>query len=179
MSDGATAGERTRTREGRARSRSIGRVRETPPTPRSSSADDHPGAAEQTGEAVGGVGGTLVGAGIGSAAGPVGTIIGGIAGALGGWWAGEKVGRSAEDWNEHDAHYREHHAARPREGVTYEDARVGYAVGHIAGRNPDYRGRSFEDVEPHLRDNWRHERYDYEIMRPFVRAGYLRTSTSR
>lgn len=134
--------------------------------------DEHPSTAEQAGEAVGGIGGTLAGAGIGSLAGPVGTIIGGIAGAVGGWWAGEKAGRAAEEMGDHDDYYRERFQAGQHRDVTYDDARIGYGVGHIAGRNPDYRGRSFDEVESDVRRGWRHERYDYDTMRPYVREGF-------
>jgi hypothetical protein len=137
--------------------------------------DENPGAAEQAGEAVGGIGGALAGAGLGSAAGPIGTIIGGIAGAAGGWWAGEKAGRAVEDMGDHEPHYREHHNTLGSD-VDYDSARVGYGVGHIAGRNPDYRGRSFEEVEPELRAGWNESEYDYDQMRPHVREGYERTS---
>lgn len=137
--------------------------------------DHDPGAGEQLGEGVGGIGGTLAGAGIGSAAGPIGTIIGGIAGAIGGWWAGEKVGRAAEDWGEHEDYYRDHWKANRREDLEFDDARVGYGVGHIAGRHPDYQGRTFETVEPEIRNNWAYERHEYETLRPYVRHGYLRT----
>ena len=137
--------------------------------------DKNPGAGEQTGEAVGGIGGALAGAGIGSAAGPIGTIVGGIAGAAGGWWAGEKVGRAAEDMGKHETHYKDHYRTTESR-VDYEDARVGYGVGHIAGRNPDYRGRAFEEVEPQLRSGWRDTDHDYDTLRPYVREGYTRTS---
>ncbi|MBW3534375.1 MAG: hypothetical protein KY453_04025 [Gemmatimonadetes bacterium] len=140
--------------------------------------DDNPGAGEQTGEAVGGIGGTLAGAGIGSAAGPIGTIVGGIAGALGGWWVGEKAGRAAEDWGEHEPEYRKHYEANPHSDMDFERASVGYGIGHIAGRNPDYRDRSFSDVEPHIRDNWKYPEHDYPTMRPYVRHGFERTSTA-
>lgn len=136
--------------------------------------DENPGVGEQAGEAVGGIGGVLAGAGIGSAAGPIGTIIGGIAGAAGGWWAGEKLGRAAEDMGDHEDHYREHHR-KTESGLDYDDARIGYGVGHLAGRNPDYRDRAFEDVEPHLRAGWKDTDYDYERMRPHVREAYERT----
>ncbi|HUH12138.1 MAG TPA: hypothetical protein VMK65_03475 [Longimicrobiales bacterium] len=142
--------------------------------------DDNPGAGEQAGEAVGGIGGTLAGAAIGSAAGPVGTIIGGIAGAAGGWWAGEKVGRAAEDMGEEDdRYYREHYKSAAPTGTsrTYEDARVGYGVGHIAGHNPDYRSRPFEEVEPELRRGWPSDTgHQYDELRPYVREGYQRSS---
>jgi hypothetical protein len=138
--------------------------------------DQNPGAAEQAGEGVGGIGGTLAGAGIGSLAGPIGTVIGGIAGAVGGWWAGEKAGRSLEDMPEHEDYYRKHHREVARPDLGYDDARVGYGLGHVAGRNPDYRGRSFDEVEPDLRAGWRDRDRDFDSMKPFVRTGFERTS---
>lgn len=139
--------------------------------------DENPGMGEQTGEAVGGIGGALAGAGIGSAAGPIGTIIGGIAGAAGGWWAGEKVGRAAEDMGEHEEHYRKHHRT-VGSNLDYDQAKVGYGVGHVAGRNPDYSGRSFDEVEPDLRAGWKSTEHDYDRLRPHVREGYERTNQS-
>lgn len=141
--------------------------------------NENPGAAEQAGEGVGGIGGTLAGAGIGSIAGPVGTIIGGLAGAVGGWWAGEKAGRAIEDMGEHEDEYRQHHRRAGTTGLDYDEARIGYGVGHAAGRNPDYQGRSFSDVEGDLRRGWRYESRDYDTMRPFVQHGFERTSRSR
>ena len=144
--------------------------------------DRNPGAAEQAGEGVGGIGGTLAGAAIGSAAGPIGTIVGGIAGAAGGWWAGEKAGRALEDMGEHEPEYRKHFetsASERERRLSYDDARVGYTVGHMAGRNPDYRGRKFEDVETDLRKGWKTSgTYEYDALRPYVRHGYERTSRS-
>jgi hypothetical protein len=138
--------------------------------------EESPGTAEQVGEGVGGVGGALAGAGIGSVAGPVGTVIGGLAGAVGGWWAGEQAGRAIDDMGEHEDRYRRHHRDLGRSDVDWDEARIGYGVGHVAGRNPDYRGRSFDEVEADLRRGWRHDRRDYDSMRPFVRTGYETTS---
>lgn len=140
--------------------------------------DKDPGAGEQAGEAVGGLGGVLAGAGIGSAAGPVGTIIGGIAGAAGGWWAGEKAGRAAEDLGEHDEHYRSHHR-ESRSDLEYDEARVGYSVGHVAGRNPDYGDRKFDDVEPEIRKGWGPSGRDYSQYRDYVREGYEHSRSHR
>ena len=143
------------------------------------SRDKHPGLGEQAGEGVGGIGGTLAGAAIGSAAGPIGTIIGGIAGAAGGWWAGEKAGRALEDMGDHEPEYRKHFETSKPKDLTYDDARVGYSVGHMAGRNPDYRGRSFDEVERELKSGWRDDgKTQYDSMRPYVREGYERTSRS-
>lgn len=141
------------------------------------SRDKHPGLGEQAGEGVGGIGGTLAGAAIGSAAGPIGTIIGGIAGAAGGWWAGEKAGRALEDMGDHEPDYRRHFETNSSRDLTYDDARVGYSVGHMAGRNPDYRGRSWDEVEQDLRRGWKaDERHQYDDLRPYVRHGFERTS---
>ena len=141
--------------------------------------DKHPGAGEQAGEAVGGIGGTLAGAALGAPAGPIGVVLGGLAGAFGGWWAGEKAGRAAEDMHEHEPYYRSHYEKNPHPKFGYDKARVGYGVGHMAGRNPDYVGRPFEEVEHDLRRGWIYEAYDYDTMRPYVRTGYERTMGER
>lgn len=141
--------------------------------------DQNPGVGEQAGEGVGGIGGTLAGAGIGSLAGPVGTIIGGIAGAVGGWWAGEKAGRAIEDMGDHEDDYRRHHTQSGRSDLNYDEARIGYGLGHVAGRNPDYKGRSFDEVDRDLRSGWQHKDRDYDSMRPYVQYGYERTSSTR
>jgi uncharacterized protein YcfJ len=143
--------------------------------------DDSSGA-EQTGEAVGGIGGTLAGAALGSLAGPVGTIIGGVAGAVGGWWAGDAVAEAAQDSDRHESEYRHDFEKRPvdRE-IDYDAARVGYDVGYIASRNPDY-SRHFGNAENDLRRGWHHDRFDYDRLRPFVERGYeygLRNRTGR
>ena len=141
--------------------------------------DQHPGAGEQAGEGVGGIGGTLAGAGIGSAFGPVGTVVGGIAGAVGGWWAGEKAGRAVEDLGKHEDYYRDDYTRQARSDIEFDEARLGYGVGHVAGRNPDYQGRSFDEVERDLRRGWKHDKRDYYSMRPFIRTGFERSSTLR
>lgn len=135
-----------------------------------------PSPSEQVGEGIGGVGGTVAGAGIGAAAGPVGSIIGGLAGALGGWWVGEHAGRALDDWNDHEAHYRDHLRASDESTLGFESARVGYAVGHVAGQNPNWEGRPFEDVEDVIREHWRHGEHGYDRLRPYVLEGYRRSS---
>jgi hypothetical protein len=137
--------------------------------------DERPGPGEQAGEAIGGIGGTVAGAALGSLAGPIGTIVGGIAGAVGGWWAGEKAGRAAEDMDDHDTFYRDHWDQNRREDLEYEDARIAYGVGHIAGRNPDYAGLPYEEIEPDIKRGWNWKQRDFEIMQPYVRCGYDRT----
>jgi hypothetical protein len=37
---------------------------------------------------------------------------------------------------------------------SYDDVRPAYQLGHIASLNPDYNGRSFDEVEPELQHGW-------------------------
>lgn len=141
--------------------------------------DNHPGVSDETGEAVGGVGGVLAGAALGSAAGPIGTVIGGIAGAIGGWWAGRAVAEASETYaNGEDAYYREKYASSPHQLAdrSYEAVRPAYQLGHLARLNPDYAGRDFESIEPELIVGWsgpvssRHG--DWPHVREYAREAY-------
>lgn len=143
--------------------------------------DKHPDTGDLVGEAAGGVTGVLTGAAIGSVGGPVGTVIGGIAGALGGWWTGRAISEAAESLTEDDeAYYRRHYESDTSRAAdrTYDHARPAYHLGHIASRNPEYKGRSWDEVEPHLRRGWsddvskRHG--SWESLRGYAREGYTR-----
>ena len=140
--------------------------------------DKHPGIGEQAGEAVGGIGGTLAGVALGNPVGLIGIVLGGLAGALGGWWAGERAGRAAEDFDQHDHYYRGHFDGSGEAELAWDEAVVGYGVGYVAGYHPDYAGRTFDDVEADLRRGWTYAQRDFETMRPYVRAGYDRTRAS-
>ena len=110
--------------------------------------------------ATGGTGGAVAGAALGSLVGPIGTIIGGLAGAVGGWWAGKALADSPAFTNDDDSYYQTHHQTNYASGMStgastgsrpaYNDVRPAYQLGHLAGVNPDYQSRSFDDVEPHL-----------------------------
>src|SRR5688500_12943082 len=120
--------------------------------------DDNPG--DEIGEAVGGISGVLTGAALGSLGGPIGTIIGGIAGAVTGWWAGKAISEAASHvTHEDEEYYRTHYERSPHRLAdrTYDDVRPAYQLGHLAGRNPDYQGRSFEDVETDIQRGWSSE----------------------
>jgi hypothetical protein len=60
----------------------------------------------------------------------------------------------------------------------YDDVRPAYQLGHLAGINPDYHGRSFDEVEPDLRRGWsddvssRHGAWD--DVRDYARHAYER-----
>lgn len=118
-----------------------------------------PDTGRAVGEGVGGVAGIATGAAIGSLGGPVGTVIGAIAGAVGGWWAGKEVSNAATDYtNTSDTYYRGRFDAMPRNSrgrfASFDEARPLYQFGHVAARNPDYRGRSFDQIEPDLKRGW-------------------------
>src|SRR5215207_6661540 len=108
---------------------------------------------ERIGEGVGGVAGAAAGAAVGSLAGPVGTVIGAIAGAAGGWWSGKAAADAVSNIDAtDDSYYRQRFSETG--GRNYDTARPAYHVGHVAGFNPDYEGRSFEEIEPDLRRGW-------------------------
>ena len=147
--------------------------------------DDHPDKGDHLGEAAGGISGVLTGAAIGSAGGPIGMIIGGIAGAMGGWWAGRAVSEAAENFtDDDDKYYGSHYDRSPSKMADrkYDDVRPAYAVGHMAGRNPDYSNRSFDDVEKDLQKGWtssmRERHGEWTTARPFARDAYDRSRSN-
>jgi hypothetical protein len=110
--------------------------------------------AETVGESAGGFLGATGGMAVGAVGGPIGLLIGGIAGAVGGWWAGRGIADAIT--KDDDAAFRrdfERSADRPADR-RYEDVRPAYVAGHLAGRNPEYADRSFEEVESDLRCGW-------------------------
>jgi uncharacterized protein (TIGR02271 family) len=132
----------------------------------------------------GGVAGAAAGAAIGSLAGPIGTIIGGLAGAVGGWWSGRAISEAATSYTtDDDAYYQQHYmntsrstgGSLSRSSTSYDTARPAYQLGHLAGMNPDYRGRAFEEVEPHLSSAYTSAgRNDWNDVRDYARDAYGR-----
>ena len=142
--------------------------------------DSNPSHVDEAGEGVGGIGGVLAGAAIGSAAGPIGTIIGGLAGAVGGWWAGRAVTEAASHLtHEDDEYYRAHYERTSRTADrSYDDARPAYQLGQLAAANPDYAGRDWSDVSSEIRRGWSvdHARKygDWETVSGYASEGYDR-----
>ena len=142
--------------------------------------DSHPSVADQVGEGVGGIGGMLAGAAIGTAAGPIGTLIGGIAGAVGGWWTGRAVTEAAGAMSTaDDSYYRNHYEANNRlADRSFEDVRPAYHLGHIAANNPDYSGRGWNEVERDLQRGWNDDatrRYgEWSTVRGYANEGFNR-----
>lgn len=141
--------------------------------------DDHPGVADHVGEAAGGVSGVLAGAAIGSAVGPVGTVIGGILGAMGGWWSGRAVAEAATAvTTDDDNYYRKNYESSSTRSAnrTYDQVKPAYYLGHVASRNPDYRNRSFQDVEGDLKRGWTSDSKfgSWDEARPYAAEGFNR-----
>jgi hypothetical protein len=105
------------------------------------------------GVGLGAAGGGITGAAIGAAAGPVGAAVGAIAGAIIGGMAGKDIAESYDPTAE-DAYWREAFRARPyvRPEDSYERFQPAYRHGWESRIEHD--GRTFEEVEPELRQRW-------------------------
>lgn len=151
--------------------------------------DHAPTIGDHVGEAAGGIGGVLAGAAIGSMGGPIGTVIGGIAGAIGGWWTGRAISEAASNFSRaDDEEFRADYESRRAEPASnpdrsYERVRPAYQIGYLASRNPEYAGRPFEDIEPHLERGWRGNADtaggDWNDMRDYARTAYVRGAASQ
>ena len=130
------------------------------------------------GEASGGFLGAVGGMSLGIAGGPIGLVIGGIAGAVGGWWAGHEIAKALTEDDEaaFKTHFETSHTHLADR--KYEHVRPAYVTGHLAGRNPDYAGRTFEQVEADLKKGWSDDVGKQFGEWPAVR-GYARTAYDR
>jgi hypothetical protein len=144
-----------------------------------------PNAAEKAAPAAGGAAGALAGGTAGTLiAGPIGTAVGAIAGAVGGWWTGAGVEKSAELAPEDERYYRTHYEASSPADGSWERVRPVYQLGHAAASNPEYRGRSFSDIEADLQHGFKggasSAHGDWQSVRDLARAAYeRRVSASR
>jgi|GEM_PF-5854779 len=101
--------------------------------------------------------------------------------AAGGYWASKKLFNAAAELSEEEERdcrtYYETHTVRSS-GVPYTQARNVYVLGYVAGRNPEYAGRGYQDVEPHLRGGFTGRGAgSYDQLADFGRRGYERGST--
>ncbi len=102
------------------------------------------------GGAAGGIAGAaLAGAAVGGLTGPVGLALGAAVGAVSG-----ALGGKAIDWAAEDAHWRDDFTSRPYVGPSslYVEYAPAYRLGYE--RYAQYRGRTFEEVEPEFRRDW-------------------------
>lgn len=134
--------------------------------------------AENVGEGAGAFLGGVGGMALGIAGGPIGLVIGAIAGAAGGWWAGKGVADAFTDKDR--AAYRAHYESSPDRLADrdFESVQAAYVAGHLAGRNPDYTGRSFDEIEADLQHGWNDDIARKHGQWSAVR-GYARTAFDR
>jgi hypothetical protein len=133
---------------------------------------------ETLGESTAGLITGAMGLALGAAAGPVGALVGAIAGVAGGWWAGREIAHALT--GDDDQYYRAHYertADRPGDR-SYDQLRPAYVAGHLAGRNPEYGGRSFAEIEGDLRRAWEdsvaEQCGEWPAVRPYAHAAFER-----
>jgi len=111
------------------------------------------------GTGVGAASGAAAGAAVGLAVGgPAGAVLGGAVGAVTGGAAGHAAGESVNPTLEAEF-WRKHHVTRPyyEAGKPYEEYEDAYRYGWESAARPEYRGKSFDEVESELERGWRRE----------------------
>lgn len=131
------------------------------------------GTFENVGSAMGGVAGRIGD----TAVDLMGSMVSSAASLLGGWWSDRSPQELTKDFNEQaDRSCRTHFENAARRN-TYDNVRPLYQFGHLAGSNPDYQGRSFEEVEPELKAAWSGEvktTYgDWDDVQEYIRTGFV------
>jgi hypothetical protein len=108
------------------------------------------------GVAVGGTAAGAAGAVIGGlVGGPAGAVVGGAIGAVAGGLTGKSVAEVIDPTVE-EAYWREHYNKRPyySPGRQYYEYGTAYRYGWESAGNPEYSGRSFEEIESDLEREW-------------------------
>ena len=125
----------------------------------------------------GALGGAAAGATVGMAAGPVGAVVGGLLGAVVGGMGADAVATSI-DQVEEARYWRENYANRPYVSAhaTYDDLAPAYAYG--VSRFEQHTGRTFEDIEAELAQDWPTQRgpseLDWETAKHATRDAWYR-----
>ena len=131
-----------------------------------------------------------VGAGMGGVAGRaadtsldlMGTMIRTVGNIVGGWWSDRTADDARRLFSEKSESACRTHFENTRSNQQYDAVRPLYQFGHLAGQNPDYQGRSFEEVETDLKNAWSTDqtrRYgDWSSVRDYVSAGYSARNAS-
>jgi hypothetical protein len=92
--------------------------------------------------------------------------------------------QSGDLGHDDDVRYRTTYEGSPHRLAdrSYEDVRPAYRLGHIAGGNPEYQGKSFESVEHEIQRGWAGDlagRYGtWDTVREFARDAYERRLAS-
>lgn len=95
---------------------------------------------------------TAVGAAVG---GPIGAVVGAVAGAIGGGLIGKGVAEQVNPTFE-DEYWRTNYSTRPyaKKEYNYDDYSPAYRTGYEGYSNYGGRGMSYDEAEPHLRDDY-------------------------
>lgn len=130
------------------------------------------------GGAAGGVAGAAIaGAAAGSAAGPAGTLVGAAVGAVAGGLAGHAIAERFDPSVE-DTYWRDNYQTRHyvESNADWNDYGPAYRYGYE--RYPEYRGRSFDEVETEFASDWDRSRgssrLDWEQARHAARDAFHR-----
>ena len=129
---------------------------------------------ERVGQAVGGVAGKMGD----TAVDLMGSMLRTAASTFGGWWSRATPDEITRNFTpEHDNACRTHFEnARRSSNTSYDAIRPLYQFGHLAGSNPDYQGRSFEEVESDLQRAWTPEYTtsfgEWSNVRDYINTGY-------
>ncbi|MGQ0815487.1 MAG: hypothetical protein ACT4O1_13700 [Gemmatimonadota bacterium] len=136
-------------------------------------ADKDKGTFERIGSSAGG----LAGKAGDTAVNLMGSMIRTVAGTVGGWWTDRTPDKALATFGEREDRACRTHFENTRRGSSYDTVRPLYQFGHLAGQNPDYQGRSFEDVEVDLRSAWSPDQArthgDWDSVRDYVNTGYM------
>jgi hypothetical protein len=130
------------------------------------------------------------GAGMGGLAGRVadtsvdlmGSMIKTVANTVGGWWSDRTPDEALRTFTARDESTCRQHFENTRGDTPYDTVRPLYQFGLLAGQNPDYHGRSFEEVEGDLKNAWTSEqaqRYgEWNSVRDYINTGYTARNAS-
>jgi hypothetical protein len=134
-----------------------------------------------TGAASGGVAGLAIGAAVG---GPIGAAVGGVVGAVAGGLTGKAAAEAINPTDEH-AYWRENYKNRPyvKPDAPYEEYSPAYQYGWESQSMFGKKAKSFDEVEPELRDTWDENRgasnLDWDEARDATRDAWQRVDRSR
>lgn len=141
-------------------------------------ADREKGTFERAGAGMGGIAGRAGDAGMDL----MGTMIRTVGNIVGGWWSDRTPDDARRLFGERSENACRRHFENVRTDRSYDDVRPLYQFGHLAGQNPDYQGRSFEQVEGDLRSAWTTDqtrRYgEWSSVRDYINAGYSARTAS-
>ncbi len=136
---------------------------------------------EQIGEAVGGALGKAAGRANDMAMNVAGTVFTSALQALGGWWSTPEAEQASRSFSESEdracrQHYESRRSASTAQATEYDRVRPAYQFGYMAGRNPEYQSKPFDQVEAQIERAWeqvgREQSGSWSDVRDQVSFGY-------